>query len=184
MYSKTGCGKAYERCVGSAPKSTERLWLFQSPGGPNLRASSPRLGCGRGWFSSGRPCRALKFPPPPGIQASSDSPTRQTSAVGFTGLVSPRAPDYPPLRFVLWFRGAQPNTKYPCGPHSTCRREWPAAALRRWPGTRLKPFAGLPVLAGRGLAHLANARGSRCHFVSPTACGRRHLPHHLSPASG
>ncbi len=37
-------------------------------------------------------------------QVVPDPPTRQTSAVGFTGLLlSPRAPDYPPLRFGLRF---------------------------------------------------------------------------------
>ena len=157
VYSKTGCGKAYERSVGRVPKSTERLWLFQSRGGPNLRASSPRLGCERGWFSSGRPCRALKSPPSPGIQASSDPPTRQTSAVGFTGLGSPR-PRLPPLRFELRFRGAQPNSKYPCGPHSAGAESGP---LRR--------YAAAARHAGRGLARLANAG-----VVGATSCPQRH----------
>lgn len=157
MYSKTGCGKAYERCVESAPKSTERLWLFQSPGGPNLRASSPRLGCGRGWFSSGRPCRALKSPPSPGIQASPDPLTRQTSAVGFTGLVSPR-PRLPPLRFGLRYSRCSTQPKVPL-------RASPCFAGRR----PLRRYAAAARHAGRGLARLANAG-----VVGATSCPQRH----------
>ena len=136
VYSETGCEKVYEEPVGSATKSTESLWTFQSRGGPNLRASSPRLGCGRVWFSSGRPCRALKSPPSPGIQASSDPPTRQTSAVGFTGLGSPRAPDYPRCALGCGTRGARPNPKCPCGPPPASQGDAHCGATLRRPGTR------------------------------------------------
>jgi hypothetical protein len=134
---------------------------------PNLRHRAFSLGAEES--GSPRGGRVGRFLPhlgfsliasPSGEPSVARPPAHRTSAVGFTGLVSPRAPDYPRCTLGYGSRGARPNPKCPCGLHSRGARE---ASLRRYAcggqARTSRPLQGLVVLALGAAWHTSLTRG-------------------------